>query len=239
MANDLFNDYLSYAEEKAIEFAKQHNLEEEDIKQDALVVLFEMSEKYQRIDGDFHFFGKYLDKALLRAFIRSIPEYSVVRYPAYIAPHIHYISKVYDFDKSFDENVQVVKIALELSDEDAIEETTCFLTVYSANHSEPLDEKDFANHCLEMAKEKAFDDFFNECKTLNVINVIREFCTDRESDIIARNLGFCGEVVPLYQMAPEYNVCKQRIGQIYQAGITKLQDAVAKREILIALEIGC
>ena len=236
MANDLFNGYLSYAEEKATEFANLMNLDVEDIKQDARMTLFEMSEKY---DGDYHYFGKYLETALKWTFKRVLPTYSVIRYPDYIAPHIHYISKSFDEDKTFEENVKVVTMILEIDEVTAREEVQYFINIRNANNHNSLNEDAFANICLEIAKEKAFADYFEKEKILNLIRVIREYCNEREADIIVRKLGLLGRSEPLNSMVDRYNVCKQRIGQIYDAGMLKLSTPKAKRDILIALEIGC
>lgn len=233
MGNDYFTKYLSYADKEAIKFAKKRGLEADDIIQDARMALLNVSKKYS---GDASSFEKYLQKALYCAFKKAAITYSAIRYPDYIAGHINFISRVFDKNKTFKDNVDFVKNALNLSIETAENEVSYFLNIYNANNKTFLDEEQFMDLLVKQEKEKIFREYSKDCRKKNIIIAINRICNSREADIILRKFGFYGEPETLSAISQDYGVSSIRAGQIYKRRMEKLSSHFGKSIIKNALE---
>jgi len=97
------------------------------------------------------------------------------------------------------------------------------------------DDKDSIGKTVVDENEDVEGNYLKDERTQCILRLIKQHCTDRETDILACHFGFCGQKETFDELAERYGVSKQRIGQLYKKALEKLQTPAAKkalREIL-------
>ena len=93
------------------------------------------------------------------------------------------------------------------------------------------DDKDSIGKTIVDENENVEANYLKDERTQNLVALINEICTPREADILTRHFGFLGKKETFDELAAEYGVSKQRIGQLYKKGLEKLQTSKSKMKI--------
>lgn len=93
------------------------------------------------------------------------------------------------------------------------------------------DDKDSIGKTIVDEAENVENNYLRDERTQSIAAIINEFCTERETNILMRHFGFLGEKETFDELAAEYGVSKQRIGQLYKKALEKLSAPRAKMKL--------